>query len=151
MLEDEEFHDLDTARTTLQTLDRLGVRLVMDDLGAGYSSLLRLRSLPFGTVKIDQGLVREIARDPERVIDFISGLVRLAKSLKLRVIVEGLESAELVEVASLLGADEGQGYALAMPLPAEALADWLANFHWVVPHDNPVTPLGLLALQKRGY
>ncbi len=151
VLEDEEFHDLETARTTLQTLDGLGVRLVMDDLGAGYSSLLRLRSLPFGTVKIDQGLVREIARDPERVIDFISGLVRLAKSLKLRVIVEGLESAELVEVASLLGADEGQGYALAMPLPAEALADWLANFHWVVPHDNPVTPLGLLALQKRGY
>ncbi len=151
VLEDEEFHDLETARTTLQALAELGVRLVMDDLGAGYSSLLRLRSLPFSTVKIDQGLVREIARDPERVIDFISGLVRLAKSLKLRVIVEGLESAELVEVASLLGADEGQGYALSVPLPAQALADWLERFHWMVPHDNPVTPLGMLAMQKRGY
>ena len=151
VLEDEEFHDLEAARTTLQALAALGVRLVMDDLGAGYSSLLRLRNLPFSTVKIDQGLVREIARDPERVIDFISGLVRLAKSLKLRVIVEGLESPELVEVASLVGADEGQGYALAMPLPAPALADWLASFHWIVPRDNPVTPLGMLALQKRGY
>jgi len=151
VLEDEEFHDLETARVTLQGLAALGVRLVMDDLGAGYSSLLRLRNLPFSTVKIDQGLVREIARDPERVIDFISGLVRLAKSLKLRVIVEGLESRELVEVASLLGADEGQGYALSVPLPAKVLDNWLDDFHWVVPHDNPVTPLGMLALQKRGY
>ncbi len=151
VLEDEEFHDLEMARATLQGLSALGVRLVMDDLGAGYSSLLRLRNLPFSTVKIDQGLVREIARDPERVIDFISGLVRLAKSLKLRVIVEGLESPELVEVASLLGADEGQGYALSMPLPAKALGSWLVDFHWVVPHNNPVTSLGMLALQKRGY
>ena len=150
VLEDEEFHDLETARTTLQGLSTLGVRLVMDDLGAGYSSLLRLRNLPFGTVKIDQGLVREIARDPERVIDFISGLVRLAKSLKLGVIVEGLESPDLVEVASLLGADEGQGYALSVPLPARVLDSWLDEFRWGA-HDNPVTPLGMLALQKRGY
>ncbi len=151
VLEDAEFHDLEAARVTLVTLAAQGVHLVMDDLGAGYSSLLRLRHLPFSTVKIDQGLVREIAKDPERVIVFISGLVRLAKSLKLRVTEEGLESSELVEVASLLGADEGQGYALSRPLPAAALAPWLASFHWIVAHDNPVTPLGRLALQKRGY
>ncbi|MDE2132215.1 MAG: EAL domain-containing protein, partial [Betaproteobacteria bacterium] len=151
VLEDEEFHDLAAARDCLQCLSMLGVQLVMDDLGAGYSSLVRLRHLPFSTVKIDQGLVREIARDPERVIDFISGLVRLAKSLRLRVIVEGLESPALVEVASLLGADEGQGYALARPMAASAFMGWMESFGWNILRDQPVTALGQLALQKRGY
>ncbi len=151
VLEDAEFHDFEAARATLLALAAQGVGLVMDDLGAGYSSLLRLRHLPFSTVKIDQGLVREIAKDPERVIDFISGLVRLAKSLKLSVIVEGLESPELVEVASLLGADEGQGYALSRSLPAYALASWLASFHWIAPNDHPFSRLGQLAMQKRGH
>ncbi|MDE1942826.1 MAG: EAL domain-containing protein [Betaproteobacteria bacterium] len=151
VLEDEEFHDLGAARDCLQCLSMLGVQLVMDDLGAGYSSLVRLRHLPFSTVKIDQGLVREIARDPERVIDFISGLVRLAKSLRLRVIVEGLESPDLVEVASLLGADEGQGYALARPMEPDSLMEWLDRFSWNVLRDHPATALGRLALHKRGY
>ncbi|MDE2342147.1 MAG: EAL domain-containing protein [Betaproteobacteria bacterium] len=151
VLEDEEFHDLAAARDCLQCLSMLGVQLVMDDLGAGYSSLVRLRHLPFSTVKIDQGLVREIARDPERVIDFISGLVRLAKSLRLSVIVEGLESPDLVEVASLLGADEGQGYALARPMAAESLMEWLEGFSWNILRDHPATALGRLALHKRGY
>ena len=151
VLENEEFHDLETARDCLSTLATLGVGFVMDDLGAGYSSLVRLRHLPFSTVKIDQGLVREIARDPERVIDFISGLVRLAKSLGLLVVVEGLESPELVEVASLLGADEGQGFALARPMEAPLMAPWLASFQWALSNDHPVTALGQLARQKRGY
>lgn len=149
VLEEEEFHDLETARNCLLALSKLGVQLVMDDLGAGYSSLVRLRHLPFSTVKIDQGLVREITSDPDRVIDFVAGLVRLAKSLKLRVIVEGLESAELVEVASLLGADEGQGYALARPMAADAFPDWLARFGWQFHSRQPATPLGQIALQRR--
>ncbi len=151
VLEEEEFHDLETARGCLQALSGLGVQLVMDDLGAGYSSLVRLRHLPFSTVKIDQGVVREIARDPERAIDFIAGLVHLAKSLRLRVIVEGLESRDLVEAASLLGAHEGQGFALARPMPAEALAPWFDGFAWVPVSDPPVTALGQLALKKRSY
>ncbi len=148
ILEDEEFHDLEVAHDTLRQLSALGVGLAMDDLGAGYSSLVRLRNLPFTAVKIDQGLVREVAKDPERVIDFISGLVRLCKSLKLRVLVEGLESQELVEVASLLGADEGQGYALGYPMPVEDLSAWIRDFRWQMVGAAPSTALGRMAVGR---
>ncbi|MGA8010291.1 MAG: EAL domain-containing protein [Thiomonas sp.] len=66
ILEDSEFEDPQRRDATVRRLAKLGVRLAMDHLGSGYSSLLRLRTLPFHTVKIDQGLVREAHNDPEQ-------------------------------------------------------------------------------------
>lgn len=149
ILEDGEFHDMAISREKLEALIAMGVVLVMDDLGAGYSSLLRLRSFPFHVVKVDQGLVRETEKSPKEVINFVYGLVRLAKSLDLKVVVEGLESDALVEMASVLGAHFGQGYALARPMPAEKVSEWIQAFHWKAPAGQPVTELGQLALAAR--
>ncbi|MFZ5578538.1 MAG: EAL domain-containing protein [Pseudomonadota bacterium] len=146
MLENAEFDDPQRRDDAVRALAATGVQLVMDDLGSGYSSLLRLRTLPFHAVKIDQGLVREAGRDPDQVIGFIGALVQLAQSLGLWVVVEGLETPDLVEAATLLGADAGQGYALARPMPAAELPAWVRQFHCTIDPRQPTTPLGRLAL-----
>jgi len=146
MLENAEFDDPQRRDDAVRELAATGVRLVMDDLGSGYSSLLRLRTLPFHTVKIDQSLVREAGRDPEQAIGFIGALVQLAQSLGLWVVVEGLETPDLVEAATLLGADAGQGFALARPMPAADVPDWVRRFQSPVDPRQPSTPLGRLAL-----
>ena len=145
MLETEEFHDARLRDAAVSALSAIGVGLEMDDLGSGYSSLLRLRDLPFHTVKIDQGLVREAHKDPRRVIGFIGSLIRLAHTLDLDVVVEGLESPALVEAAAVLGADSGQGYALAHPMPAADFLAWKRGFALQVDPLRPQTALGALA------
>jgi EAL domain-containing protein (putative c-di-GMP-specific phosphodiesterase class I) len=128
ILESEELHEALRRDAAVEGLAALGVHLVMDDLGSGYSSLLRLRTLPFHTVKIDQELVSETHQDPHRVISFIGSLVRLAQSLDLRVVVEGLETNGLIEAATVLGADAGQGYGIARPMAAAELLGWARHF-----------------------
>lgn len=145
ILESAEFDDDKRRDAAVQKLTDLGVRLVMDDLGSGYSSLLRLRTLPFHAVKIDQGLVREAHKDPRRIIGFIGALVRLGKGLGLTVAVEGLETPDLIEAAAVLGADGGQGYALAKPMPASELPGWVRQFRLSIDHSCPQTPLGAVA------
>jgi diguanylate cyclase (GGDEF)-like protein len=134
---------------TLQRIAELGVRVAMDDLGAGFSSLQRLRMLPFHAVKIDQSLVRDARRDPIRVLGFIGALVQLGRDLELDVVLEGLESVELIEAAAILRAKAGQGFALARPMPAAALREWVGRFTFVIDRYAPRTALGALAAQWR--
>lgn len=129
-----------------ETLRVLGIRVVQDDLGAGHSSLLRLDSMPFDEVKIDQGLVLAAARkDPERAFTFILYLTQLSHALRVTVTVEGLEDAGLIEAAAVLGADHGQGYGIARPMPSDALAQWKAGYRHEVDVQNPRTAWGALA------
>ncbi|MGE0070021.1 MAG: EAL domain-containing protein [Thiomonas sp.] len=130
---------------TLQALTRLGISLEMDDLGSGYSSLLRLRSLPFQTVKIDRELLEGARKQPRRALGIVGGLIILAHALDLKVVVEGLETDELVEMAALLGADCGQGYAFARPMQADALPGWLQRFSLSIDPARPRTALGAAA------
>lgn len=129
----------------MQAFKALGVRLVEDDLGAGYSSLIRLRQWPFDRVKIDQAIVRQIVDDPLRTLRFIRQLIRLGHDLGIEVVVEGLETPGMIEAALILGADLGQGYALAPPMPQAALPDWLAHFRADWDATRPRTALGALA------
>ncbi len=149
--EDQALSEADEATAaTLAALARLGVTLAMDDLGSGYSSLQRLRALPFRTVKLDQGLLHGVLRAPARTISFIGALVHLARDLEIEVVVEGLESADMVEAAALLGADVGQGFALGHPMPPEAIPEWVRSFAWTVDTETPRTVLGALATAWRG-
>lgn len=129
----------------MRALKALGVRLVEDDLGAGYSSLIRLHQWPFDRVKIDQAIVMQVVDDPLRTLRFIRQLVRLGHDLGLEVVVEGLETPGLIEAALWLGADMGQGYALARPMPPGQLPGWLEGFHWGWDTSRPATALGALA------
>ncbi len=145
----ETYEDLlDGARrdAAIASLSRLGVRLIMDDLGSGYSSLKRMRSLPFHTVKIDQQIVLQARGDPGKTIAFIGALVRMAQGLGMQVTMEGLETPDLIEMALSLGVEHGQGYALSAPMPASELPAWLRGWRWERDAGRPATALGRQAL-----
>lgn len=129
----------------MQRIGELGVRLAMDDLGSGYNNLLRLRSLPFNTVKIDQGMVRAAQHEPGRVLTFIASMIQMAQALELQTVVEGLETLDLIEATALLGGQLGQGYAIARPMRAAALAGWMTRFDFAINPARPRTALGAMA------
>ena len=138
-------HSVASGMAGMRALKALGIRLVEDDLGAGYSSLIRLRYWPFDRVKIDQGILRQVADDPLRTLRFVRQLIRLGHDLGLEVVVEGLETPGLIEAARWLGADMGQGHALAPPMPSGDLPCWLAGFRRQWEAARPATALGALA------
>ena len=139
--EDEAF-DTQRRDAAVTQLAALGVRLVMDDLGAGYSSLQRLRTLPFHTVKIDQHLVKHAQADAPQTVPFIESLVHMSQTLGLSVVIEGLESPALVDMARGLGAEYGQGFALSRPFAPDGLARWMAHRQWPAGEPEPGAALG---------
>ena len=129
----------------LHRLRELGVRFAQDDLGSGHSSLLRMGQYSFDEVKIDQGLVRGVLHKPQRALEFILYLTRLAHAFKIDVVVEGLEHPGMLEAAAILGADHGQGYGIAKPMPAAEVAAWYGSYRYPVDPQNPQTALGAMA------
>lgn len=114
-------------RRELDKYKRLGVGLAQDDLGAGYSSLARLRDLPFDGIKIDRSIVSRADQDPCDMLKFASQLTRLAHSMGKCVTVEGVEDPALLEAMAILGADRVQGFAIARPMSARTLDAWLTD------------------------
>lgn len=109
---------------TLARLRALGIRLALDDFGTGYSSLSHVVRLPIDAIKIDRSFVAALG-SASRGAAIVAGVVALGRQLGLRVIAEGVESSEQSTTLEALGCDVLQGYHVAEPLPAEALAAFL--------------------------
>ncbi|MCB1980224.1 MAG: EAL domain-containing protein [Burkholderiaceae bacterium] len=116
--------DVEATLRTVQRFKALGVSLAIDDFGTGYSSLAYLRRFSVDKLKIDQSFVRDIVSDPEDAA-IVRAVISMARSLKLRVVAEGVESAEVARILNLYHCQEAQGYHFARPMPAQALADWM--------------------------
>ena len=113
----------DTAKTRndLHQLERLGVKISLDDFGTAYSSLSYLHSFPFNKVKIDQSFLRGLV-DDTRKVSLLRGMTRLSAQLGLHVVVEGVETEEQFELLlSDDSIDEAQGYLLCRPMPASEI------------------------------
>jgi len=118
--------EVETASGLPEALAAAGFRLAIDDFGTGYSSLSYLMRLPSDKLKIDQSFVRSLSSDPAGAA-LTQGIVGLAKSLKLRVVAEGVETAGQLEFLRAAGCDEAQGFFFSRPLPAERFAALLAG------------------------
>ncbi len=105
----------------LDRLKAIGVRLAIDDFGTGYSSLSYLTRFRFDSLKLDQSFVRDIAASSENAI-VVSTIISMAKSLRHRVIAEGVETSEQLAFLQSHGCDEGQGYYFSRPVIAQQFA-----------------------------
>jgi diguanylate cyclase (GGDEF)-like protein len=116
--------DLDKARTMLAQLNEAGLTLAIDDFGSGYSSLSVLKSLPIDILKIDHSFVRDLGRTASDTA-IVAAVVSMARALALRVVAEGVESHEQLDLLKSLGCDEFQGYHYCKPLAPALLEDQL--------------------------
>jgi diguanylate cyclase (GGDEF)-like protein len=109
-------------------LKEMGIQLSIDDFGTGYSSLNYLKHFPVDRIKIDRSFVSDVFNNQSDAA-IIEAIVSMAQSLSLRVVAEGVENSDQLHSLSQLGCDEVQGYYLAMPMHAEALAEKLGKKH----------------------
>lgn len=110
--------NVETSLQILNALTGLGVRISIDDFGTGYSSLLYLKRMPATELKIDRAFVRDLEQNAEDAA-IVSSIVALGRSLQLKVVAEGVETAGQRDYLSNLGCDQLQGYHLGRPMAAE--------------------------------
>jgi EAL domain-containing protein (putative c-di-GMP-specific phosphodiesterase class I) len=113
--EDEIVHDLKLANTVADELRALHCTLAIDDFGAGYSSLARLRQLPFSELKIDRSYVINCHLDKVNA-GLCETMVELAKRFDLKTVAEGIETVHESHKLQGIGCDIGQGYLFAKPM-----------------------------------
>ncbi|MGP1615233.1 MAG: putative bifunctional diguanylate cyclase/phosphodiesterase, partial [Pollutimonas bauzanensis] len=112
----------------------MGVHLAIDDFGTGYSSLAYLKQLPVSILKVDQSFVKGLTSEADDAA-IVTAIIAMAKSLRLAVTAEGVETLEQLEALKKLGCDNYQGYFFSRPVPAGEFTALLR--HTASPADPP--------------
>jgi diguanylate cyclase (GGDEF)-like protein/PAS domain S-box-containing protein len=110
--------DVRHSGVSLRAIRAMGVSIAIDDFGTGFSSLSYLSKLPLDTLKIDRSFVHDLTVEPQGTA-LVSAIIKLAHSLKLTVVAEGVETKEQSALLHALGCDESQGYLVGRPTPRE--------------------------------
>jgi diguanylate cyclase (GGDEF)-like protein/PAS domain S-box-containing protein len=118
--------DAESTVQILRSLKAIGVQLAVDDFGVGYSSFSYLRKFPLDTLKVDRSFINDISSNPDNAM-ILSALINIGKSLKHRVVAEGVETEEQLHFLQQEGCSEGQGYFFCRPVIAEKFADFLRH------------------------
>lgn len=111
-------HDTEASQHTLEALKAMGVRLAIDDLGAGYSSLSYLKRFPIDTLKIDSSFVRDMVSDPDDAA-IVNAVIGMGRNLKQQVVAEGVENQKQLLMLRAQHCDAGQGFLFSHPLNAK--------------------------------
>ncbi|MGA2237311.1 MAG: EAL domain-containing protein [Terriglobales bacterium] len=120
--------DAEKSGHVLAHLKALGVRLSIDDFGTGYSSLSRLRRIPVDTLKIDRAFISNMESDPENR-EIVRAIIMLAHNLGLKVVAEGTETEEHINLLKKLNCEMVQGYFYSRPADGQAMSKLLAGGH----------------------
>jgi diguanylate cyclase (GGDEF)-like protein/PAS domain S-box-containing protein len=115
---------VESTEVILKRLRGSGVKLAVDDFGTGYSSLSYLRKFSIDTLKIDQSFVRQITAGPEETT-IVRAIIGMGRNLKLRIVAEGVETAEELAFLQSQHCDEAQGYYFSRPVPSAEFAKLL--------------------------
>ena len=115
LTEDSYTHDREAALRTIEGLHAMGLRIALDDMGAGYSSLSDLCTYRFDYVKIDRSILLDAEEERGRAL--LAGLVQLAHSMGIRALSEGVETKEQLDIALAAGCDFIQGFYFSRVLP----------------------------------
>jgi PAS domain S-box-containing protein len=112
--------DISAARATVNRLKALGMQVILDDFGTGFSSLTRLQALPFDKIKIDGSFVRSMraSRESRKIV---SAIIGLGQSLGMPIVAEGIETHSQLRMLTHLGCNCGQGYLFSRPVPTDAV------------------------------
>ena len=122
-------HDPIRALDALGHIAAMGINITIDDFGTGYSSLSYLKRLPANSVKIDKSFVIGMVQDPNDAA-IVRTSVDLAHNLGLKVVAEGVESQDVMQLLTKQGCDSAQGFYISRPLSAEDFVAWLENSPW---------------------
>jgi diguanylate cyclase (GGDEF)-like protein len=120
-----------TVIETLTHLRDLGIELMVDDYGTGYSSLRYLQQMPVTSIKIDQSFVRRMLNDADSAA-IVRSTIELCHTLKMRAIAEGVEDEPVWRALSLLGCDAVQGFYVGKPLPVADFKAWASASRWAL-------------------
>ena len=118
--------DAEKSGHVLAQLKALGVRLSIDDFGTGYSSLSRLRRIPVDTLKIDRAFISNMDRDPENR-EIVRAIIMLAHNLGLKVVAEGTETEEHINLLKRFNCEMAQGYFFSRPADDQVMLKLLAS------------------------
>ncbi len=112
--------DVAAACMDLEQMKQLGVRVAIDDFGTGYASLAQLQRMPADILKVDRAFVSAL-EEGEQGADLLRAIVGVGRSLTMKVLAEGIETAEQQQAVTAMGCELGQGYHLGRPTPAEVI------------------------------
>ncbi|NVZ16021.1 MULTISPECIES: EAL domain-containing protein [unclassified Pseudomonas] len=110
----------------LQRVRQIGIEVAVDDFGTGYSNWAYLKELPATTVKLDQSLISGLGSN-QNDKQLVKTLIGLAKGLGYRVVAEGVENQEILDLLIQWGCSEAQGYLIAKPMTATDLETWISQ------------------------
>jgi EAL domain-containing protein (putative c-di-GMP-specific phosphodiesterase class I) len=122
----------------LKRLKKLGIRISVDDFGTGYSSLAYVKRFPIDVLKIDRSFITDVTTNPADAA-ITGAIIDMAHSMDVRVVAEGVETAEQLDFLRQRGCDEIQGYYFARPLPPVEITELLLK------RTSLLTPVQFLA------
>lgn len=127
LLETHVLDDINNAREVIDTWRELGIGVALDDFGTGYSTLGYLKNLTVDTLKIDKSFVIDMLYD-NASFSILEASMGLARAFRCNIVAEGVESVEHGVLLMQLGCRVAQGYAIARPMPADAIQAWLDTY-----------------------
>jgi diguanylate cyclase (GGDEF)-like protein/PAS domain S-box-containing protein len=127
IVESTDIEELEPIEQVIKACVEMGIGFSLDDFGTGYSSLVYLRRLSIEELKIDQSFVQDMLEDPNDEA-IVVGVISLGKAFGLRVVAEGVETAQQAQHLVDLGCSIVQGYGLGRPMSVHAFQQWYANF-----------------------